>query len=89
MSHFNFLGGAFNLPRITGKMDRLSPFFPFPSQSPFEQLRRQMDDILGDGGVLKEVVQPGEGPPVPHNASVLSIYLFLSISKFISHSETS
>lgn len=31
-----------------------------------------MDDVLGDGGILKEVVQPGQGPPVPQNASVLS-----------------
>lgn len=33
-----------------------------------------MNDILGDGGMLKEVVQCGEGPPVPQNASVFSIY---------------
>lgn len=32
-----------------------------------------MNDVLGDGGILKEVVQPGDGPPLPHNASVLSI----------------
>lgn len=32
-----------------------------------------MSDVLGDGGILKEVVQAGEGPPVPYNASVLSI----------------
>ncbi|XP_042246534.1 inactive peptidyl-prolyl cis-trans isomerase FKBP6 [Thunnus thynnus] len=42
--------------------------------SPFEQLRQQMNDVLGDGGILKEVVQPGEGPPVPQNASVLIHY---------------
>ncbi|KAM4713108.1 inactive peptidyl-prolyl cis-trans isomerase FKBP6 [Anableps anableps] len=42
--------------------------------SPFEQLSRRMYDILGDGGILKEVVQPGEGPPVPQNASVLMYY---------------
>ncbi|PWA27518.1 hypothetical protein CCH79_00000105, partial [Gambusia affinis] len=42
--------------------------------SPFEQLSRQMYDILGDGGILKEVVQPGEGPPVPQNASVIMYY---------------
>lgn len=35
-----------------------------------------MDDVLGDGGILKEVVQPGEGPPVPQNASVLSTTVF-------------
>ncbi|KAM9840279.1 inactive peptidyl-prolyl cis-trans isomerase FKBP6 [Aulostomus maculatus] len=40
----------------------------------FEQLRQQMDDILGDGGILKEVVQAGQGPPVPENASVLIHY---------------
>lgn len=32
-----------------------------------------MSDVLGDGGILKEVVQAGDGLPVPHNASVLSI----------------
>lgn len=31
-----------------------------------------MSDVLGNGGILKEVVQAGDGPPVPHNASVLS-----------------
>uniref|UniRef100_A0A4W6EUK5 peptidylprolyl isomerase n=1 Tax=Lates calcarifer TaxID=8187 RepID=A0A4W6EUK5_LATCA len=45
-----------------------------PTKSPFEQLRQQMNDILGDGGILKEVVHPGEGPPVPQNASVLIHY---------------
>ncbi|XP_029902424.1 inactive peptidyl-prolyl cis-trans isomerase FKBP6 [Myripristis murdjan] len=40
------------------------------SQSPFNRLSHQMEDILGDGGILKEVIQPGEGPPIPHNASV-------------------
>ncbi|XP_033180978.1 inactive peptidyl-prolyl cis-trans isomerase FKBP6 [Mastacembelus armatus] len=44
------------------------------SPSPFELLSQQMDDVLGDGGVLKQVVQPGEGPPVPQNASVLIRY---------------
>lgn len=32
-----------------------------------------MSDILGDGGILKELVQDGNGLPVPHNASILSI----------------
>lgn len=32
-----------------------------------------MSDVLGDGGILKEVVHAGDGPPVPQNASVLSI----------------
>uniref|UniRef100_A0A3Q0QSH8 peptidylprolyl isomerase n=1 Tax=Amphilophus citrinellus TaxID=61819 RepID=A0A3Q0QSH8_AMPCI len=48
--------------------------------SPFEQLSRRMNDILGDGGILKEVVQPGEGPPVPQNASVLHYSGFLEYS---------
>ncbi|KAM6970523.1 inactive peptidyl-prolyl cis-trans isomerase FKBP6 [Aplochiton taeniatus] len=39
-------------------------------QSPFNRLGQQMQDILGDGGILKEVIQHGEGPPVPRDASV-------------------
>lgn len=44
------------------------------SASPFEVMRRYMDDLLGDEGILKAVVQHGEGPPVPQNASVLMHY---------------
>ncbi|XP_061757240.1 inactive peptidyl-prolyl cis-trans isomerase FKBP6 isoform X2 [Nerophis ophidion] len=33
-----------------------------------------MEDVLGNGGVLKEVVHPGEGPSMPQNASVLIHY---------------
>ncbi|XP_029966704.1 inactive peptidyl-prolyl cis-trans isomerase FKBP6 [Salarias fasciatus] len=44
------------------------------TQRPFDQLRRGMRDILGDGGILKEVVQPGEGPHVPRNASLIMHY---------------
>ncbi|KAG7240183.1 hypothetical protein INR49_027234 [Caranx melampygus] len=44
------------------------------NSGPFDHLRQRMDDILGDGGILKEVVQPGEGPPIPQNASVLVHY---------------
>ncbi|XP_071757895.2 inactive peptidyl-prolyl cis-trans isomerase FKBP6 [Centroberyx gerrardi] len=40
------------------------------TQSPFDRLGQQMEDVLGDGGILKEVIQPGEGPPVPQHASV-------------------
>lgn len=54
-------------------MDNLCLTFCTFLQSPFNQLRQQMSDVLGDGGILKEVVQAGDGPPVPHNASVLSI----------------
>ncbi|XP_010891852.1 inactive peptidyl-prolyl cis-trans isomerase FKBP6 isoform X2 [Esox lucius] len=39
-------------------------------RSPFLRLGQQMQDILGDGGILKEVVQPGEGQPVPRDSSV-------------------
>ncbi|KAK2856386.1 hypothetical protein Q5P01_005121 [Channa striata] len=49
---------------------------------PFEVLSHQMEDVLGDGGILKEVVQPGEGPPVPRNASVLMHY-----SAFLEYSD--
>ncbi|TNM95070.1 hypothetical protein fugu_017829 [Takifugu bimaculatus] len=42
--------------------------------SPFNELRQQMSDVLGDGGILKELVQAGDGPPVPYNASVLMHY---------------
>lgn len=42
-----------------------------------------MDDVLEDGGIMKEVVQPGDGPPVPQNASVLSISAYL-FYKFLS-----
>ncbi|XP_008311040.1 inactive peptidyl-prolyl cis-trans isomerase FKBP6 [Cynoglossus semilaevis] len=50
--------------------------------TPFERLRNQMNDILGDGGMLKEVVQCGEGPPVPQNASV-----FIYYSGFLEYSD--
>ncbi|XP_034018099.1 inactive peptidyl-prolyl cis-trans isomerase FKBP6 [Thalassophryne amazonica] len=53
--------------------------------SPFDQLRHQMDDVLGDGGILKEVVQAGEGPLVPQHASVLfhfSVFLEYSDQPF-------
>lgn len=33
-----------------------------------------MQDVLGDGGILKEVVREGEGPLVPRDASVSSKY---------------
>ncbi|KAK3508697.1 hypothetical protein QTP70_004212 [Hemibagrus guttatus] len=39
-------------------------------QTPFQRLAHQMQDILGDGGILKEVVHEGEGPLVPKDASV-------------------
>lgn len=42
----------------------------FGIETPFQRLAPQMQDILGDGGVLKEVIHEGEGPPVPMHASV-------------------
>nr|XP_061806428.1 inactive peptidyl-prolyl cis-trans isomerase FKBP6-like [Nerophis lumbriciformis] len=44
------------------------------SRTPFDLLQEHMEDILGTGGVLKEVVHPGDGPLVPTNASVLMHY---------------
>uniref|UniRef100_A0AAY4EDU4 peptidylprolyl isomerase n=1 Tax=Denticeps clupeoides TaxID=299321 RepID=A0AAY4EDU4_9TELE len=51
-------------------------------QTPFRRLAAQMQDVLGDGGVLKEVVREGEGPTVPMDASV-SVHL----SAFLEYSE--
>ncbi|XP_059212466.1 inactive peptidyl-prolyl cis-trans isomerase FKBP6 isoform X2 [Centropristis striata] len=62
-------GLVFGIQRIFSAEERLNS-----TASPFDHLRQQMDDVLGDGGILKEVVQPGEGPPVPENASVLIHY---------------
>ncbi|XP_066516538.1 inactive peptidyl-prolyl cis-trans isomerase FKBP6 [Hoplias malabaricus] len=39
-------------------------------QTPFQRLAQQMQDILGDRGILKEVIQAGDGPLVPRDASV-------------------
>ncbi|XDV19984.1 hypothetical protein PO909_025370 [Leuciscus waleckii] len=54
----------------------------FGIETPFQRLAWQMQDILGDGGILKEVVHAGEGPPVPMHASV-SIHF----SGFIEYSD--
>ncbi|XP_056260940.1 inactive peptidyl-prolyl cis-trans isomerase FKBP6 isoform X2 [Seriola aureovittata] len=59
-----------SIRRLINTEERLRTSNP----SPFDHLRLQMDDISGDGGILKEVVQPGEGSPVPQNASVLIHY---------------
>ncbi|KAM4633745.1 inactive peptidyl-prolyl cis-trans isomerase FKBP6 [Polymixia lowei] len=52
------------------------------NQSPFGHLSLQMESIFGDGGILKEVVKPGEGPPVPKDASVL-----IHLSGFLEYSD--
>ncbi|XP_075940983.1 inactive peptidyl-prolyl cis-trans isomerase FKBP6 [Anarhichas minor] len=67
-----------SIRRLISPEERLSRSTP----SPFDQLRQQMNDVLGDGGILKEVVQSGEGPPVPENASVLIHY-----SSFLEYSD--
>ncbi|XP_068433157.1 inactive peptidyl-prolyl cis-trans isomerase FKBP6-like [Clinocottus analis] len=59
-----------SIRRFVSPEERLTRSTP----GPFHQLRQQMNDVLGDGGILKEVVQSGEGPPVPENASVLIHY---------------
>uniref|UniRef100_W5LY61 peptidylprolyl isomerase n=2 Tax=Lepisosteus oculatus TaxID=7918 RepID=W5LY61_LEPOC len=40
------------------------------SQSPYRRLARRMQALVGDGGILKEVIHPGVGQLVPENASV-------------------
>ncbi|XP_066552123.1 inactive peptidyl-prolyl cis-trans isomerase FKBP6 [Amia ocellicauda] len=61
---------------------------PAAAQSPYQRLARQMQDLVGDGGILKEVIQPGMGQPVPENASVVyhfSAYLEYSDRPFESN----
>ncbi|CAL8316838.1 unnamed protein product [Merluccius merluccius] len=43
-------------------------------QGPFALLALRMKDVMGEGGFRKEVVQPGEGPTIPREASVLLYY---------------
>ncbi|TRY54310.1 hypothetical protein DNTS_021289 [Danionella cerebrum] len=54
----------------------------FGIETPFQRLAPRMQDLLGDGGVLKEVIHAGEGPPIPMHASV-SIHF----SGFIEYSD--
>ncbi|XP_043095351.1 inactive peptidyl-prolyl cis-trans isomerase FKBP6 isoform X3 [Puntigrus tetrazona] len=71
-----------------GKTSRILQFMApgerrqFGIETPFQRLAWQMQDILGDRGILKEVVHAGEGPPVPRHASV-SIHF----SGFIEYSD--
>uniref|UniRef100_A0A4W4E3K8 peptidylprolyl isomerase n=2 Tax=Electrophorus electricus TaxID=8005 RepID=A0A4W4E3K8_ELEEL len=51
-------------------------------QTPFQRLAQQMQDILGDGGILKEVVHAGEGPLVPRDGSVC-----INFSGFLEYSD--
>ncbi|GCB61100.1 inactive peptidyl-prolyl cis-trans isomerase FKBP6 isoform X1 [Scyliorhinus torazame] len=38
--------------------------------SPFDYMSQRMQDVTGDGGVLKEVLRPGSGSVIPSTASV-------------------
>ncbi|XP_051786527.1 inactive peptidyl-prolyl cis-trans isomerase FKBP6 isoform X2 [Erpetoichthys calabaricus] len=42
--------------------------------SPYQRLARQMQDISGDGGVLKKLLKDGTGQMVPRNASVSVLF---------------
>ena len=46
-------------------------------QTPFKRMARRMDDLSGDGGVLKKVLRPGTGPVVPSSAVVRGIIVHL------------
>lgn len=39
---------------------------------PFERLAKKMEDISGDGGVFKKILQQGTGKVVPQDALVRS-----------------
>ncbi|XP_047472253.1 inactive peptidyl-prolyl cis-trans isomerase FKBP6-like [Penaeus chinensis] len=41
---------------------------------PFRKLARRMEDMTGDGGVLKMIVQPGIGGDIPDNATIIFHY---------------
>lgn len=38
--------------------------------TPFQRLARGMEDLTGDGGVLKQILRKGKGPVVPEGATV-------------------
>lgn len=37
-----------------------------------------MEDLTGDGGVLKKILRPGTGPVVPKGATVRCMYIRMS-----------
>ena len=39
-------------------------------QTPFKRMARKMEDLTGDGGVLKKILRQGTGPVVPQGATV-------------------
>ncbi|EDO44176.1 predicted protein [Nematostella vectensis] len=40
------------------------------SKTPFEKMAQGMEDLTGDGGVLKKIIRQGTGPVVPKTATV-------------------
>ncbi|XP_067866299.1 inactive peptidyl-prolyl cis-trans isomerase FKBP6 [Heterodontus francisci] len=46
------------------------PEGPSGQLSPFHYMSHRMQDVTGDGGVLKEVLRPGSGSVIPSTASV-------------------
>lgn len=40
------------------------------------RLARRMEDLTGDGGVLKQIVRQGTGPVVPQGATVRCMYMY-------------
>ena len=44
-------------------------------QTPFQRLARGMEDLTGDGGVLKKILRKGTGPVVPEGATVRCMYI--------------
>lgn len=44
-------------------------------QTPFQRLARGMEDLTGDGGVLKQIIRKGTGPVVPEGATVRCMYI--------------
>ncbi|KAL4630922.1 inactive peptidyl-prolyl cis-trans isomerase FKBP6 [Arapaima gigas] len=51
-------------------------------QSPFQRLALRMQDVSGDGGVLKDLVHGGEGQLCPRNATV-----FVHFSGYLEYSD--
>lgn len=39
-------------------------------QTPFKRMARNMEDLTGDGAVLKKILRQGTGPVVPQGSTV-------------------
>ena len=46
------------------------------------RLARRMEDLTGDGGVLKQIVRQGTGPVVPQGATVRCMTCTCTIIQF-------